>query len=121
MVNFPCHSSDMDGLRISHDTSAYEVPAALDGAGRLTAACIAQALAMMDTHGLVVITGLLSNSEAEAGLALVHQTIADPDRARSAFASETEISMSGAISARCRQTPGSRALPPRWRSGWRAC
>ena len=76
----------MDGLRISHDTSAYEVPAALDGAGRLTAACVARALAMMDTHGLVVLTGLLSDAEADAGLSLIRQTIADPDRARSTFA-----------------------------------
>lgn len=90
MVNFPCHTSSMDGLRISNDTSAYEVSAALDGEGRLTDACVQQALTMIDTHGLVVITGLLSNSEAEAGLELVRQTIADPDRARSAFASETD-------------------------------
>ena len=80
----------MDGLRISHDTSAYEVPAALDGAGRLTAACVAKALAMMDAHGLVLLTGLLSDAEADAGLALMRAVIADPDRARSAFASETD-------------------------------
>jgi len=80
----------MDGLRISHDTSACEVPAALDGAGRLTAACAAQARAMLDAHGLVILTGLLSDAEADAGLALMRETIADPDRARSAFASETD-------------------------------
>lgn len=80
----------MDGLRISHDTTAYEVPATLDGEGRLTAACVAQALALMDTHGLVLLTGLLSDAESDAGLALMQQTIADPDRARSAFASETD-------------------------------
>ncbi len=80
----------MDGLRISHDTSAYEVPAALDGAGRLTAACVAQARTMMDTQGLVLLTGLLSDAEADAGLKLMRQTIADPMRARSAFASETD-------------------------------
>lgn len=80
----------MDGLRISNDTSAYEVSAVLDDAGRLTDACVAQALGMMDRHGLVVITGLLSHSEADAGLELVRQTIADPERARSAFASETD-------------------------------
>ncbi len=80
----------MDGLRISHDTSAYEVLAALDADGRLSGACVAQALAMMDTHGLVLLTGLLSDAEADAGLKLMQQTIADPDRARSAFASETD-------------------------------
>ena len=90
MVNFACHRSTMDELRISHDTSGYEVPAALDSIGRLTAACLRQARAMMDTHGLVVLTGLLSDTEAEAGLAQVREVIADPDRARSAFASETD-------------------------------
>lgn len=80
----------MDGLRISHDTTAYDVPAALDAGGRLTAACVAQALAMMDRHGVVVLTGLLSNAEADAGLKLMRETIADPARARSAFASETD-------------------------------
>jgi len=90
MVNFPCQSSTMDGLRISNDTSAYEVPATLDAAGRLTAACVHKALAMMDTHGLVLLTGLLSDAEADAGLKLMRETIADPDRARSAFASETD-------------------------------
>jgi hypothetical protein len=90
MVNFPFHSSTMDGLRISHDTSAFEVPATLDADGRLSAACVGQALAMMDRHGLVLLAGLLSDAEAEAGLQLMQQTIADPDRARSAFASETD-------------------------------
>ena len=45
---------------------------------------------MMDRHGVVVLTGLLSEPEAEFGLALVRQTIADPDRNKCAFASETD-------------------------------
>ena len=62
----------------------------LDCSGLLTAACVAQARTMMDTHGLVLLTGLLSDAEADVGLNLMRQTIADPDRARSAFASETD-------------------------------
>lgn len=68
----------MDGLRTAHDTSAYEVPAVLKGEGRLTAACVAQAREMMDMHGLVLLTGLLSDAEADAGLALIRETIAAP-------------------------------------------
>ena len=76
--------------KVSSDTSAFEVPATLDGAGRLTDDCARQALAMMDTHGLVILTGCLSDEEADAGLDLMRATIDDPDRARSAFASETD-------------------------------
>jgi ectoine hydroxylase-related dioxygenase (phytanoyl-CoA dioxygenase family) len=56
----------------------------------LTADCARQAVAMMDTHGLVILTGLLSDAEADFALALMQHTIADPDRARSTFASETD-------------------------------
>ncbi len=80
----------MDELGVSSDTSAFEVPAVLDARGRLTEACARDAVAAMDRHGLVILTGLLSNEEAEAGLALVLETIADPERARGAFASETD-------------------------------
>jgi ectoine hydroxylase-related dioxygenase (phytanoyl-CoA dioxygenase family) len=80
----------MNEFKVSNDTSLFEVPAVLDGAGRLADHCAAQALAMMDRHGLVILTGLLSDAEANAGLALIRQTIADPDRSRSAFASETD-------------------------------
>lgn len=80
----------MDRHEISSDTSAFEVPAVLDGAGRLAEQCARQAVATMDRHGLVIITGLLSHEEADLGLELVLQTIADPGRARGAFASETD-------------------------------
>lgn len=80
----------MNELRVSSDTSAFEVPAALDAQGRLTEPCVRQALAMMDRHGLVVLTGLMSDAEADHGLALVRQTIADKDRSHSTFASETD-------------------------------
>lgn len=80
----------MARLQVSSDTSAFEVPAALDGAGRLTPACAAAARAMIDAHGFVVLTGLLSAAEADQGLALITATIADPERRRCTFASETD-------------------------------
>lgn len=80
----------MTDFKVSNDTSAFEVTAVLDQTGKLTADCLRQALAKIDTHGLVMLTGLLSDAEAEIGLALMRQTIDDPDRSRSAFASETD-------------------------------
>lgn len=80
----------MHDLRVSNDTAAFEVAAVLDERGRLTAACTRAALGMIDTHGLVVLTGLLSDPEAEFGLDLTRQTIDDPDRSHSTFASETD-------------------------------
>lgn len=80
----------MNELKVSNDTSAFEVPAALDKNGRLTGHCVRQALTMLDTHGLVVLTDLLSNDEANFGLELMRQTIEDPDRNRGSFASETD-------------------------------
>jgi len=80
----------MNELEVSHDTSAFEVPAALDGKGKLADHCVRQALTMMDTHGLVILTNLLSDEEANAGLELIRRTIDDPDRHRCAFASETD-------------------------------
>jgi hypothetical protein len=80
----------MNDLEVSNDTSAFEVPAVLDAAGRLTPECAAQAQQMIDTHGLVVLTGLLSDAEAALGLSLMQQAIDDPDRCHSSFASETD-------------------------------
>ncbi len=80
----------MNEFRVSNDASAFEVPAVLDDNGRLTDDCVREALGMMDTHGLVVLTDLLSDWEAELGLDLIRQTIADPDRSRCTFASETD-------------------------------
>lgn len=77
-------------LKVSSETSAFEVPAALDAQGRLTDPCVRQALAMMDAHGLVILTGLLSDAEADVGLDLMRQTIDDPDRSQCSFASETD-------------------------------
>jgi ectoine hydroxylase-related dioxygenase (phytanoyl-CoA dioxygenase family) len=80
----------MTELKVSNDTSAFEVPAVLDDNGKLTQDCVRQALTMMDVHGLVVLTNLLSDEEADLGLELIRQTIDDPDRNRCAFASETD-------------------------------
>lgn len=80
----------MDGLAISSDTSAFEVRAVLDDDGRLTGTCVRDALARIDEHGLVILTDMLSDGEADAGLALIRETIDDPDRTRSSFASETD-------------------------------
>lgn len=77
-------------LKVSNDTSAFEVPVRLDANGKLAAPCVAEALKRMDTHGLVVLTGLLSDAEADIGRDLIRQTIADPDRSRCTFASETD-------------------------------
>ena len=102
MVKFPCHIKTlpkasiatrqiaMQTFPVSQATAHLEVPAVLDARGVLSAECAGRARAMIDEHGLVILTGLLSDDEAAAGLALMQDTIADPGRARSAFASETD-------------------------------
>lgn len=80
----------MQALTVSNDTSAFEVPAVLGRDGRLTPDCVRQALALMDEAGFVILTGLLSDAEAAQGLDLIRQTIADPERTRCTFASETD-------------------------------
>ena len=80
----------MQELKVSNDTARFEVPAALDAAGRLTADCAARARGMIDAHGFVILTGLISDAEAAVGLDLMRATIADPDRAHCGFASETD-------------------------------
>jgi ectoine hydroxylase-related dioxygenase (phytanoyl-CoA dioxygenase family) len=80
----------MMALRVTNDASAFEVPAALGEDGRLTEQCVRAALAMMDRHGLVVLTGLLSDAEADIGLGLIRDTIEDPTRDKCTFASETD-------------------------------
>jgi ectoine hydroxylase-related dioxygenase (phytanoyl-CoA dioxygenase family) len=80
----------MNELKVSNDTSGFEVPAVLDEHGRLADDCVRQAVTMMDTHGLVILTNLLSDEEANVGLELMRQTIDDPDRSQCSFASETD-------------------------------
>lgn len=80
----------MNELKVSNDTSVFEVPAVLDENGKLADHCVRQAVTMIDRHGLVVLTNLLSDEEANFGLELMRQTVDDPDRHRSSFASETD-------------------------------
>ncbi|MPT47900.1 MAG: hypothetical protein E2598_05670 [Sphingobium sp.] len=80
----------MNKLKVSNDTFMFEVSAVLDEKGQLTDDCVRQARTMMDTHGLVILTNLLSDEEANVGLELIRQTIDDPDRNRGSFASETD-------------------------------
>lgn len=80
----------MNELRISNDASPFEVAAVLDGQGRLTGDCVRQALSRMEAHGLVILTGLLSDREADVGAELIRRTIDDPDRSLCAFASQTD-------------------------------
>jgi len=80
----------MAGVVASDDTAMSEVAAVVDEAGRLSRDCADRARAMIDAQGLVILTGLLSDAEAAEGLAMIRATIDDPDRARSAFASETD-------------------------------
>ena len=77
-------------LGISHDTSPFEVRALLDEEGRLTVDCARQALMLLESEGLVIITDLLSTEEANKGSDLVRNAIQDPDRDHCAFASETD-------------------------------
>lgn len=80
----------MNGLKISNDTSVFEVPAVLDANGKLAQDCVRQALTKIDTYGFVIFTDLLTSEEADAGLAMVRQTADDPDRNLCTFASETD-------------------------------
>lgn len=80
----------MNGLKISNDTSLFEVPAVLDAGGRLTDDCARDAVDKIDTYGFVILTDLLSHQEADAALDMVRQTADDPDRNLCTFASETD-------------------------------
>ena len=78
-------------LDVSHDTSAFEVEAELDGDLRITAACADRIGRTIDRHGFAIVPGCLSDAECAAGRALVADTLADADRERSSFASQTDI------------------------------
>lgn len=80
----------MNELKVSNDTSVFEVPVALDERGKLTNDCVRKALSIIDTHGFVILPNLLSEEQADVGAELIRQTIDDPDRNRCAFASETD-------------------------------
>lgn len=80
----------MSELSVSGDTAAFEVAAVLDADGRLAGPCAEAARAMMATHGFVILTGLLSDAEADQGLGLVQRALDDPARSLCAFASQTD-------------------------------
>lgn len=82
--------TDMTGLKVSNGTSEFEVPTVLDDTGKLTEACARTTLGIMERHGFVILTNLLSDEQADVGATLIRQTIDDPDRTRCAFASETD-------------------------------
>lgn len=77
-------------LDVSYDTQEFEVPAELDENSRLTPECARRVCQNLDEHGFAVIPGLLSDREAAAGLQIVRDGIADPNREKSEFASETD-------------------------------
>ena len=72
------------------DTSAFEVEAHLDPQG-LSEECARRSCEVVDRAGFVVIPGFLSPEECDRGLTIVKEVLADPNRERSAFASETDI------------------------------
>ncbi len=76
---------------ISNDTKKYEVPADLDGNGLLTSACEQKICRSLDEFGFVVIPNLQTDEEVNSGLKIVQDAIADPDRERGDFASQTDI------------------------------
>ncbi|MFM7348646.1 MAG: hypothetical protein ACKO01_04075, partial [Erythrobacter sp.] len=79
----------MSGLHISSDTAPFEVAAVTGADGRLADSCAQEALAIMARHGFVILTGLLSDAEADAGLGLVRAALDGPALALCAFASQT--------------------------------
>jgi hypothetical protein len=78
-------------LITSNDTKKYEVPAEFGGDGLLTGKCTQQICKNLDEFGFVVIPHLQTDEEVKAGLELVQGAIADPDRERGDFASQTDI------------------------------
>ena len=78
-------------LEVSYDTSAFEVEAEVDADSRITRACAQRICKAIDAHGFVVVRNFFSGEEASAGLEVVKGTLADPERERSSFASQTDI------------------------------
>jgi hypothetical protein len=81
----------MVNLNISYDTKAYEVQAELSEDGLLTDECSQQICKVLDEFGFVVIPDLQTEEEADIGLKIVQDAIADPTRERGDFASQTDI------------------------------
>jgi ectoine hydroxylase-related dioxygenase (phytanoyl-CoA dioxygenase family) len=74
----------------SQDTSDFEVAARIESNGQLTAECAQAVCERLDRHGFAIVPGVLSDSEARTGLGLIKQTVDDPERHMSQFASETD-------------------------------
>jgi hypothetical protein len=81
----------MTKIDISFDEKEFEVQAEFDDNGRLTSGCAWQICKILDQSGFVVILHLLSIQEAEVGLQIVRDSISDPNREMSNFASQTDI------------------------------
>jgi ectoine hydroxylase-related dioxygenase (phytanoyl-CoA dioxygenase family) len=69
---------------------AYEVRAALDCQGRITADCARQLCGSLDEHGFVFVPQALTEAEADIGRGLIDAVLADPERSQAAFASQTD-------------------------------
>ncbi|MFK7794298.1 MAG: phytanoyl-CoA dioxygenase family protein [Gammaproteobacteria bacterium] len=81
----------MLNLNISYDTTAYEVQPELNEDGLLTTQCAQKICEVLDEFGFVVLPDLQTDEEANMGLKLVQDAIADPARERGDFASQTDI------------------------------
>jgi ectoine hydroxylase-related dioxygenase (phytanoyl-CoA dioxygenase family) len=78
-------------LDVSYNTQEFEVRAEFDEKGRITHTCTKKICEILDKSGFVIIPHLLSDQEAKTGLKIVNDSIADPNREMSSFASQTDI------------------------------
>ncbi|MDW3094878.1 MAG: phytanoyl-CoA dioxygenase family protein [Gammaproteobacteria bacterium] len=81
----------MLNLNIAYNTKQYEVAAELNSAGRVTRNCAQHICNVLDNFGFVIIPHLQTEEEANVGLRLVQDAVADPNRERGDFASQTDI------------------------------
>ncbi len=81
----------MKKLDISHDTSEFEVAAQLTDDGNISQSCAIDIIHLLDTQGFAVITGLLTEGEANHGLSMVRHYLEDPERQKGEFASQTDM------------------------------
>lgn len=80
----------MKAFRPSADTSEFEIAAAFNGGARLSEDCATSVRECLDRHGFAIVDGLLARGEADAGLGMINQTLENPERQVSQFASETD-------------------------------
>lgn len=74
----------------SNDTLAFQITAEFDGGTGLSEDCASSVQGCLDRNGFVIIHGLLTRREADAGLDLINETLNNPMRHVSQFASETD-------------------------------